>query len=110
MPKARKKPPSRARYEQEHPTVSVRVSKKLKDVLDTVKEETGNSYAEIISAGLTGAKELWKKGYEVAKRNYEIWYYCAVCGEKIFVSPNSNDHRAMIRYMWEHGWSHSGCH
>jgi len=71
-----KKLPSRIKYEKNNPTVSFRVTKELKDVLEDIKESTGKSYAEIVKEVLTNAKELWEKaledgysiGYEDAER------------------------------------------
>ena len=50
------------------------------------------------------------KGYEQATEKCQIWYYCAVCGKRINVEPNSDSHKAMIGYMKEHGWAHASCH
>ena len=50
------------------------------------------------------------EGYDEAKRDYQIWYYCAVCGKRIDMEPNSDSHKAMIGYMKEHGWAHASCH
>ena len=42
------KPPSRVRYEQEHPTVSIRLNRALRDKLDEIRELEGKSHAEIV--------------------------------------------------------------
>ena len=52
----------------------------------------------------------YRDGYERGRLDYAIWYYCAVCGEKIYVRPNSNSHMAIIRYMKEDRWGHTTCH
>ena len=49
-------------------------------------------------------------GYEEGKKDWQIWFYCAMCGKKLVMSPNDDDHKAMIRYMKEHGWGHNECH
>ena len=51
----------------------------------------------------------WDEGYDQAKKNYQIWYFCAVCGKRIDINPNSNSHKEIIGYMEEHGWGHAGC-
>jgi len=38
------------------------------------------------------------------EKNYQIWYYCSVCRERINIEPNSDSYKAMIGYMKEHGW------
>ena len=50
------------------------------------------------------------EGYIQAVEDWQIWYYCNVCGERMEMSPNDNDHKAMIGYMKEHGWGHASCH
>ena len=50
------------------------------------------------------------KGYNQAVEDWQIWYYCAACGERIDMDPNDDDHKAMIGYMKEHGWGHPSCH
>jgi len=45
----------------------------------------------------------WSEGYDEAKRDYQIWYYCAVCGKRIDMEPNDDSHKTMIGYMKEYG-------
>jgi hypothetical protein len=65
---------------------------------------------EINTARETIRSNAYNNGFEDACEKFRVWYYCSVCGEGIWVEPNSNDHKAMIGYMKEHGWGHSGCH
>ena len=55
-------------------------------------------------------ERAWDEGYAQATEEYQIWYYCAVCGKRIDMSHNGDDHKAMIGYMKEHGWGHTSCH
>ena len=122
MAKASRKPPARIRYEQSHPVVSCRVDRDTYDLLKQRLEDLGGvSFADFVkdSLGLLqlkipDTKEIkegaWNKGYSEAKKNYQIWYYCAVCGERIDVEPNSDSHKAMMGYMKEHRWGHKSCH
>ena len=50
------------------------------------------------------------EGYNQAKEEYQIWYYCAVCGKRIDMEPNTDAHKAMIGYMKQNGWRHESCH
>ena len=43
------------------------------------------------------------EGYNQAEKDYQIRYYCAVCGKRIDINPNSDSHKAIIGYMKEHG-------
>ena len=42
------------------------------------------------------------EGYNQAEKDYQIWYYCAVCGKRIDINPNSDSHKAMIGYIKGH--------
>jgi len=113
-----KPPPARIRYEQSHPTVSCRLDKDTHDLLNQRLQDLGGvSFADFVkdSLGLLQLKMpdveeikeiAWGEGYDQA----QIWYYCAVCGKRIDMSPNGNDHKAMIGFMKEHGWGHASCH
>jgi hypothetical protein len=52
MVKGKHKPPSRVRYEGEHPTVTCRVSLELKAKLDEAREKYELSFADILKIGL----------------------------------------------------------
>jgi len=52
----------------------------------------------------------YRDGYEKGRLDHAIWYYCAICGGKIYVKPNSNSHMAIMKYMKEHKWGHTSCH
>ena len=90
-------------------------------------DEKEVEFKKIISAGLNKVykKELmsqinkskktiqekaYREGFEDAKNQFEIWYYCNTCSEKTVVKQNDNDHKAMIGYMREKGWGHKSCH
>ena len=120
--KATHKPPARARYEQSHPTVSRRLDKDTHDLLKQRLEDLGGvSLAAFVkdSLGLLQLKmpdieeikdKAWNEGYDQAEKDWQIWYYCSVCGKRMIMSPNDDDHKAMIGYMKEHGWRHKSCH
>ncbi len=122
MANATHKPPARLRYEQSHPTVSCRLDKDTHDLLKQRLEDLGGvSFADFVkdSLGLLQLKmpdieEIKKRaleeGHAQAVEDWQIWYYCAVCGERIYIEPNSESHKAMIGYMKEHGWGHPSCH
>ena len=113
-----KPPPARIRYEQSHPTVSCRLDKDTHALLKQRLEDLGGvSFADFVkdSLGLLQLKmpdveEIKGEAYDQAKKNYQIWYYCAVCRKRIEMLPNSDSHKAIIGYMKEHGWAHSSCH
>ncbi len=122
MVKATRKPPARIRYEQSHPTVSCRLSKDAYTLLKQRLEDLGGvSFADFVKDAL-GLLQLkmpdiekiketaWSEAYDQAEKDYQIWYYCRVCGKRIDMEPNSDSHKAMIGYMKEHGLAHASCH
>jgi len=122
MVNATHKPPARLRYEQSHPTVSCRLDKDTHDLLKQRLEDLGGvSFADFVkeSLGLQQLKmpdvekikeKAYEEGYDQAEKDWQIWYYCAACGERIDMDPNDDDHKAMIGYMKEHRWGHPSCH
>ena len=117
MVKDSHKPPSRIRYEQEHPVISARISTDLYELLKEYLASRKESLADFIRESLGVQKPLiekieqaaWDKAYDRAVKDYEVWYYCAGCGKKITISPNGASHKAVIEYMKEHGWGHRNC-
>ena len=116
MVKARHKPPSRIRYEQTHPVVSIRVDQDTASTLKEISIMTGKSLGELIKENLKIQKikedEIEKreqKAYDQAVEEYKVWYYCAHCGKKITITPNGKSHKAIIEYLDERGWRHKNC-
>ena len=114
MVKGKNRPPSRIRYEQTHPVIAIRVDKETAERLRALAEESGKSLATLIKENLDLQEgdytEAWSKGYDEGTKEHQIWYYCDVCGKRMNVTPSSNDHKALIDYMKEHGWGHQACH
>jgi len=99
-----KPPPARIRYEQSHPTMSCRLDKDSHALLKQRLEDLGGvSFADFVKDSL-GLLQL-----KMPDKDNQIWYYCAVCQERIDMKPNSGSHKAIIGYMKEHGWAHSSC-
>ena len=118
MAKATHKPPARIRYEQSHPTVSFRLDRDTHTLLKQRLEDLEVSAADFIKESLglihTDIEEIkeraFNEGYTQAIEDYQISYFCAVCGKCIVMFANGDDHKAMIGYMKEHGWGHASCH
>jgi len=118
MVKATHKPPARIRYEQSHPTLSCRLDKDTHDLLKQRLEDLGGvSFADFVkdSLGLLQLRmpdieKIKDEAYDQAKKDNQIWYFCAVCRKRIDVEPNSDSHKAIIGYMKEYRWAHSSCH
>ncbi len=118
MAKGRRKPPARIRYEQSHPTMSCRLDKDTHDLLKQRLEDLGGvSFADFVKDALglfelrmPDIEKIKDEAYDQAKKDNQIWYFCAVCRKRMDVEPNSDSHKAIIDYMKEHGWGHGGCH
>ncbi len=109
MVKAKKKPPSRIRYEERNPVISIRVDQDTAKSLRELSEKGGKSLGTLIKENLAVQQRNEEKTYTAAIENYRIWYFCAKCGGKIFISPNGQSHKAIIEYMKEKRWYHNSC-
>lgn len=114
MVKGKSRPPSRIRYEQSHPVIAIRVDRETAERLRALAKESDKSLATMIKENLGIQKKeysrAWAKGYNQGKKAHQIWYYCSVCRQRIDITPNSDDHKAVIKYMAEQGWGHKACH
>jgi hypothetical protein len=56
----------------------------------------------------------FKHGFEQGMlngiENFQLWYYCNVCGERVNINPNSEVHKAIINLLKEKRWGHVECH
>ena len=120
--KSARQPPARARYEQSHPVVSCRLSRDEHDLLKQRLDDLGGvSFADflkdalgVIRRDMGDVKRIketaYKAGYDQGKQDHQIWYRCAVCGQRIEVEPKSESHKAIIGLMKREGWGHASCH
>jgi flagellar biosynthesis/type III secretory pathway protein FliH len=132
VPKRKKKTfPSEVKYREKNPMVSFRLKREDYKRLKEIVERSGKSIAQFVreialevnreeSASYTrgyedgykkGDNEGYEKGYDEAygmgfedgMEKYKIWYYYSICGKRIEMLPNRDDHKAMIEYMRENG-------
>ncbi len=108
-------PPSRVRYEEANPTVSVRVSQEIKEQLDELRLMSDLSLADILKAGLDRLKpdteasyeRGLKDGYEVAEEEFRVMAPCGACGEAhLPVTSKAMKAAAAERLI---GWSAKSC-
>lgn len=122
--KAKRKSPSREKYERNNPVVSHRVPKELHDRLQAAKEKEGLSYTDILKMGLgllepkiRAEKEVRAeayhqghiRGYTLAESVYKITYPCSICKEMIEVRAEETK-RAIRRFLINERWGHAACH
>ena len=113
MRKRTHKPPSKVRYDESHPTVSIRVSRALYDQLDDLRNRSGKSLGDILREAVRrqgpSAHRSYMLGHEAAKKYYAVYYRCSVCRAPILIYT-ARAKAAVAQYMNEHGWAHSECH
>ena len=91
--------------------------KELKEKIDRLIEKTGKSKSQIFRDAWLNSDKLVSDAYDKghndgineASNRWGIWYFCSVCGEMIFIESESDSHKAVIKYMKEHGWAHGEC-
>lgn len=117
------KPPSRLRYEQTHPTISMRVGRELYDRLNAVRISEGKSWGDVWREGLKvqqrtanraynrgfddGLERGRKEGEATARAKYLVKYQCHRCGGWIELS--SDQEKRAAREHMEQVWVHSRC-
>jgi len=120
MTKDKRKPPSRIKYEESHPTVSCRVPKEIYNSLQDIKKREGRSLTDILKVGLGILESKVKKedeaysrgydkGYRKAELEFKVTYPCSVC-RKTIALRGKDAKQAASEYMEEHGWGHAECH
>ena len=117
MVRKRRVPPSRLRYEQSNPTISIRVSRELRDRLVELKQKSGKSVADVVREALDvqepSVEEAYqrgrKNGFKAAERRYRVDYRCSVCGGTLTIE-SPKEKQAAAQFMREYGWGHSSCH
>ena len=62
--KGRRVSPTRERYEQRNPTVTIRLNRELYDELKALKEESGQTPADVLKIGLDRAKSALDTAFE----------------------------------------------
>jgi len=86
-------PPSKRRYDEKHPVVSFRVSRKnydlLKGTLTKQNKSIGQFFREALGVEMRNYKEAFRrgerKGLEEGLQRYAIVTLCIACGEAIVI-------------------------
>ena len=113
MNRKSRRPPSRLRYERNHPAISFRVDREFFTQLQSLRYESGRSYADFmkIAAGLMkpDIDKAWSNGYEEGKADYSVTFPCAVCGEELEVVFDEAK-KFCMQALIAAGWGHKYCH
>ena len=112
MKKMRHQPPSKIKYNQTHPTVSIRVSQDLYDQLKELREKSGKSLGDILREALDkqapSTNKAFQGGFNKARRQFVVTYRCLICGGPIEVTTDK-EKQEIARYMRSGGWGHFDC-
>ena len=125
MGKKRHKPPSRIRYEKTHPVVSFRVKDEWYDAFKAFLQEQNLSIGDFFRISYEKQKANYQKahnqgfnkgyrigynaGYEKGKEEWGIQFPCSICGELVYIPPNSDCHQAVIEFLKSRHWAHGKC-
>ncbi len=110
-----RKPPSRVRYEQEHPTISFRVDRETYERIKDIQRKSGKTLADLIKESLgfieRSTEEAYRKGFEEgysqAKDLYRFSIECAECGDELVLSDAIGGIEAIKQVL--KGFTHEQC-
>ncbi len=104
-------PPSRERYEEGHPVVSVRISKEMREELRLVNDVSGMSIADVLREPAVDEafNEGYYEGYDYAQREFEVTFRCSECGERHLSITSEKARESAAEYMYQHGWHDPKC-
>jgi Arc/MetJ-type ribon-helix-helix transcriptional regulator len=110
------KPPAQIRYEKNHPQLSIRLTKSLKEFIEQVKGD--KSYAAYVQDLLRkkpaeldaeAIKNAVREATEETRKKYQITYLCAGCQKPIVLLPGGKGTEEAIAHLKRNGWMHKGC-
>ena len=106
--KNKRVPPSRRKYEEDHPVVSVRIPKEMSEELQLLKSASGMSVAEVLRVGLDKAmpalEEAFNRGCDDAEGRFKVIYLCSGCGEQTLSIGTREQKEAAAELMYQDGW------
>ena len=84
--KGRRVSPSRERYEQRNPTVTIRLNRELYDEVRALKEESGHTPAEVLKIGLDRAKPALDTAFQQGMKaalDACLEFVCDSCADEV---------------------------
>jgi hypothetical protein len=101
-------PPSRERYEESHPVISVRVTPEMRERLELLKNTSGMSAADVLRIGLDLAQpaieEAFNVGYGDAEWRLKVTYWCSGCGRDDLSVEAPEEAEAVGEFLSRNGW------
>lgn len=121
----KEKYPSQIKYEQNNPTITIRMKLYDKEKIDKMAKRTGKSVSMLIKMVLLNQEKDFTKainqayneglnvgdtqGCERGKKDWAIQYPCNICSNSLYVIPNSECHKAIIEFLKANRWGHGEC-
>ena len=106
-------PPSRERYEESHPVISVRVTPEMRERLEFLKSTSGMSAADVLRIGLGLAEPAVDEAFEVghgdSERRHKVAYWCCNCGRDDVSVETSTEAEAVGEFLSQNGWRCPEC-
>jgi hypothetical protein len=109
--------PSQIRYNYEHPTMTIRMTRYEKQEIESLALKSGKKPSQLVRDTLLKAVKDYQNAYDQGYNNghkrsvtdWRIWYFCNKCKKILYIQPNTEPHKAVIQYMADHGWAHQTC-
>lgn len=120
----RKKFPSQIKYEQNNPTITIRLKKYEKEKIEGMAKKAGMSISRLVKISLLNLEEKdfsvaiqkakeegiqegknigyqqgLSEGYKKGSYDWSIGCYCWKCGKWFAIKPNSKDHNYIVDEM-----------
>lgn len=106
------RPPSRVRYDRDHPVLGTRVAKADYDEVKKFLAKNHWTLAKfmrvVVRQEETKYMEAFRRGYAKARDRYSVTYSCGKCGGAIVVDSEAEKDAAAVAFETQ-GWAHSEC-
>jgi hypothetical protein len=117
--RTKEQPPSRARYQAEHPTIGVHVDRDTYAKLVELRDRSGRSLGQLVRQALgvveadVAQDELayvsaYSEGQTDALAEYSLAAPCSVCEQPIVIQAGSEMAKVAVALLVERGWVHGG--
>jgi len=117
--------PTQIRYLEKNPIVSFHLKKEDKEKLKEIVSQSGKTVSQFVRECITknienesksydtgyevGYDEGHKEGFEKGTADWQIYYFCAKCNQKMYIQPNTDVHIYVIQCMKNDRWEHETC-
>jgi tetrahydrodipicolinate N-succinyltransferase len=114
-----KKFPSQIRYEKNNPSTTFRMKKHEKEKIGQMARKSGKSISNLVRMALLelekdfseSIKDAEDRKYVEGMNENAIWFYCKKCNSSVYIEPNSERHKEIIKYISKNKphWTHENC-